>query len=178
MVPEKEKNEKSSLGIRDMILLTLFSMIAVMAKQFLRIPLRISGHGYFPFFLFLVFGSSYTGKKGAAAYMGVASGIFGVLAGVEDGPFTIFRFLLPGLVVEFMKKLPTIFSPVLNRAVEGLAAGMIMLIWKSAFNLLTGKPLEAVMVKFFPGLLTYSAMGILSGIIAHLLSGALKRYRR
>ncbi|MBN1901798.1 hypothetical protein JW926_10800 [Candidatus Sumerlaeota bacterium] len=178
MAPEKKKNKNANLGVRDMILLTIFAMISVMAKQFLRIPIRISGHGYFPYFLFLVFGSSYTGKKGAAAYMGLAAGICGVIAGVEDGPFTIFRFLLPGLAVELLGKLPNLFSPVVNRILEGIAAGWVMLIWKSAFNLLKGNPLESVLVKFVPGLITYTAMGALSGVIAHLLEKALKSYRR
>ncbi len=178
MGPEKGKKEKASLGIREMILLSLFAMIAVMAKQFLRIPLKISGHGYFPFFLFLVFGSAHTGKRGAASYMGLVSGIFGVLAGVEDGPLSFFRFLLPGLAVELLRKIPVIFSPVLNRVAEGVAAAWIMLVWKSFFNLVMGKPLEAVLVKFFPGLIAYFAMGVLGGIIAHLLTRALKVYRR
>ena len=48
---------------------------------------------------------------------------------------------------------------------------------KSGLNLITGKPFEFVLLKFYPGLVTYPAIGIFCGVSAWYMNRAVRKYK-
>jgi ABC-type thiamin/hydroxymethylpyrimidine transport system permease subunit len=160
-----------------MILLTVFALLSVAAKQMLRLDLNLPGHSYVLYLFFLVFAAEYIPRKGAAAFLGVTAGIAAVIAGSRKGVLDVLRFLLPALGLELTRFLPVMGHPVVNRALEGLVAALVMHATKSLLNLVTGKPLEIVLVKFYPGLVTYTLIGLFCGVGSHFMVRAVKRYK-
>ena len=171
------EKQKSRLTISETILLTVFALVSVAVKQMLRLDLNLPGHSYVVYIFFLIFGSCYVNKKGAAAYMGIVAGIFAVIAGSRKGVLDILRFCMPGLFLELTRYLPTLGHPLVNRVVEGVVAALIMHVVKSGINLITGKPLEVVLIKFYPGLLTYPLIGFTCGVCAYFMYGAVREYK-
>ena len=171
------ENQKSRLTISETILLTVFALVSVAVKQMLRLDLNLPGHSYVVYIFFLVFGPCYVNKKGAAAYMGIVAGIFAVIAGSRKGVLDILRFCMPGLFLELTRYLPTLGHPLVNRVVEGVLAALIMHVVKSGLNLIIGKPLEVVLIKFYPGLLTYPLIGCACGVCAYFMYGAVREYK-
>jgi len=171
------ENQKSRLTISETILLTVFALVSVAVKQMLRLDLNLPGHSYVVYLFFLVFGPCYVNKKGAAAYMGIVAGIFAVISGSRKGMLDILRFCMPGFFLEFTRYLPTLGHPLVNRVVEGVLAALIMHGVKSVLNLVTGKPLEVVLIKFYPGLITYPLIGCACGVCAYFMYGAVREYK-
>lgn len=172
-----EAKDHNRLLISELILLTIFALLSVAGKQMLRLDLNLPGHSYFLYIFFMVFGSSYIPKRGVALYMGIAAGIFAVVTGSKKGVLELIRFCAPALSIEFMKLFPTFGYPMVNRIFEGFASAMAMLIAKSALNLLTGKPLAFVLIKFYPGLVTYTVIGVACGVMAFYMERAVRRYK-
>jgi hypothetical protein len=166
------------LSISEMIMLTLFALVAVAVKQMLRLDLNLPGHSYILYLFFMVFGSSHVPKRGAALYMGVAAGIFAVIAGSRKGILDMVRFIAPGIFIEITRCLPTLGHPMVNRVVEGLFAALSMHVAKSCINLMVGKPFEVVLVKFYAGLVTYTIIGCACGLCAHFMERAIRNYKQ
>jgi hypothetical protein len=169
--------KKSGMTISQTILLTVFALVSVAVKQMLRLDLNLPGHSYVVYIFFLVFGPWYVNRRGGAVYMGVVAGIFGVITGSKKGVLDIFRFLMPALSVELTRFLPTLVHPMVNRVLEGVLAALTMHVVKSGLNLLVGKPFEVVLIKFYPGLVTYPLIGGACGVCAYYMYGAVKRYK-
>ncbi|MFH1154233.1 MAG: hypothetical protein V1793_10485 [Pseudomonadota bacterium] len=165
------------LLISEMILLTVFALLSVAVKQMLRLDLSLPGHSYVVYIFFLIFGANYIPKKGAAAFLGITAGIFAVIAGSRKGVLDILRFCLPGFSMELTRHIPTLGHPVVNRVMEGILAALIMHGTKSIVNLIAGKPLEFVLIKFYPGLVTYTVIGLACGVGAHFMVKAVKNYK-
>lgn len=176
-IPQSSRFQKQRLLISEMILLTIFALISVAVKQFLRLDLNIPGHSYVIYIFFLVFGPWYVNKRGAAAYMGIAAGIFAVITGSRKGVLDILRFCLPAFSLELTRYLPNLGHPIVNRILEGVLAALVMHITKSGLNLITGKPLEIVLIKFYPGLVTYPVIGCACGACAYFMHNAIRRYK-
>ena len=171
----KEKGHR--LLISELILLTLFALVSVAIKQMLRLDLNLPGHSYILYIFFMVFGSNYIPKRGAAAYMGIVAGIFAVISGSKKGILELIRFAVPAFSLEFMRYLPTLGHPLINRIVEGFVSAMMMHFTKSGLNLIMGKPWEFVLLKFYPGVVTYSIIGIFCGAVAFFMERAVRRYK-
>ncbi len=172
-----DRGERSGLLISEMILLTVFALVAVAAKQMMRLDLNLPGHSYILYIFFMVSGSCWVPKKGAALYMGIAAGIFAVTAGSRKGILDIFRYVVPALSLEGVRLLPVMGHPMVNRVMEGVILSLMMHVVKSGLNLITGKPFEVVLLKFYPGLVTYPAIGIFCGILAWYMNRAVRRYK-
>lgn len=174
----KTENVKNTrLEISETILLTVAALVSVAVKQMLRLDLNLPGHSYVVYIFFLVFTPCYVNKKGAALYMGIVAGIFAVVAGSRKGVLDLLRFCLPAFFIEISRYLPTLGHPLVNRVLEGVTAALVMHVVKSGLNLITGKPLEVVMIKFYPGLITYPLIGCACGVCAWYMLGAVRRYK-
>jgi hypothetical protein len=169
--------EPRGLQISEMILLTVFALLSVAVKQMLRLDLNLPGHSYVLYIFLLLFGTGYIPRKGAATFLGVTAGIVAVIAGSRKGVLDILRFLLPALFLELARFIPVLGHPLVNRTLEGILAALIMHATKSFLNLVTGKPLEFVLLKFYPGLVTYTLIGIACGVGAHFMVRAVRRYK-
>ncbi|MCP4119028.1 MAG: hypothetical protein GY737_27235 [Desulfobacteraceae bacterium] len=177
MLNNEPPEASNRLAISEMIMLTLFALVSVAVKQMLRLDLNLPGHSYILYIFFMVFGSTYVPKRGAALYMGMAAGIFAVIAGSRKGILDVVRFVAPGIVIEITRLFPTLGHPVVNRMAEGLFAALSMHVAKSGINLMVGKPFEVVLVKFYPGLVTYTIIGIACGLCAHFMEKAIRTYK-
>ena len=175
-LPEKER-QTSRLLISETILLTVFALVSVAVKQMLRLDLNLPGHSYVVYLFFLVFAPCYVNKKGAALYMGIVAGVFAVIAGSRKGVLDVLRFVMPAIFLELTRYLPTLGHPLVNRMVEGILAALVMHVVKSGLNLITGKPWEVVLIKFYPGLVTYPLIGIACGVCAYFMYGAVRQYK-
>ncbi len=173
---EKER-QTSRLLISETILLTVFALVSVAVKQMLRLDLNLPGHSYVVYLFFLVFGPCYVNKKGAAFYMGIVAGVFAVIAGSRKGVLDVLRFVMPAIFLELTRYLPTLGHPLVNRVMEGVLAALAMHVVKSGLNLITGKPWEVVLIKFYPGLVTYPLIGIACGVCAYFMYGAVRQYK-
>lgn len=109
--------------------------------------------------------------------MGVTAGIFAVMAGSRKGLLDLLRYVLPALALEGVRRVPKLGHPVANRILEGVVVALMMHGVKSGLNLVTGKPFELVLVKFYPGLLTYPVIGIFCGICAWYMNRAVRKYK-
>ena len=109
--------------------------------------------------------------------MGIVAGIFAVVAGSRKGVLDLFRFVCPAIFIEGARYLPVWGHPLVNRVLEGIGAALVMHVVKSGLNLLTGKPLAVVMIKFYPGLVTYPVIGCVCGVGAWYMYGAVRRYK-
>ncbi len=170
-------HQTSRLLVSETILLTVFALVSVAVKQMLRLDLNLPGHSYIVYLFFLVFGPCYVNKKGAAVYMGIVAGVFAVIAGSRKGVLDVLRFVMPALFLELTRYLPTLGHPLVNRVVEGVSAALIMHVVKSGLNLITGKPLAFVLIKFYPGLVTYPLIGGACGVAAYYMYGAVRQYK-
>jgi hypothetical protein len=101
-----------------------------------------------------------------------------VIVGSKQGVLAFVRFFAPALALEGLNKIPTMGHPLVNRIIEGIIVGLIMLVVKSGNNLLVGKPLEFVLAQAVPGLIAYPIFGIVCGIGAHYLTKAVREYTR
>ncbi|GAB6143973.1 hypothetical protein JCM12294_14110 [Desulfocicer niacini] len=175
-LPGKER-QTSRLLISETILLTVFALVSVAVKQMLRLDLNLPGHSYVVYLFFLVFGPCYVNKKGAALYLGIVAGVFAVIAGSRKGVLDVLRFVMPAFFLELTRYLPTLGHPLVNRVLEGVLAALAMHVVKSGLNLITGKPWEVVLIKFYPGLVTYPLIGIACGVCAYFMYGAVRQYK-
>lgn len=169
--------ETPGLKISETILLTVFALVSVAVKQMLRLDLNLPGHSYVVYIFFLVFGPYYVNKKGAAVYMGIVAGIFAVVAGSRKGVLDVLRFCAPAFFMELSRYVPTLGHPLVNRVMEGVMVALVMHVVKSGLNLVTGKPLAVVLIKFYPGLVTYPLIGSACGVCAWYMYGAVRRYK-
>lgn len=177
VISQSGQGHSHGIVLSELILLTVFALISVAVKQMMRLDLNLPGHSYIVYLFCLVFGPLYVNKRGAAAWMGVVAGIFAVISGSRKGVLDIFRFCMPAVFLEITRFLPTLGHPLVNRIVEGVTAALVMHVTKSALNLITGKPLEVVMIKFYPGLVTYPVIGCACGACAYFMYKAVLRYK-
>lgn len=169
---------KRGMRMRDLVLLSILALLSVAARSMLRIPIRVPGHSYTVYMLFLVFACSYIGRHGAAIFMGLVASIFGVIGVTQEGFMVFFHFFVPALVLEAFLFLPFPGPPVVRRIVEGLVVAESMLVTKSAVNVMSGQPYEVMLAKLVPGIATHTLFGFVAGILAYLLVRAVKTYTR
>jgi ABC-type thiamin/hydroxymethylpyrimidine transport system permease subunit len=146
-----------------LILLTLFSALVVVAKIALRTPFQLPGHSGIFWMAIIIVASRVVPKPGAASIVGVTSGIIAAFLGMGDfGPLNTFlSYTIIGLGSDFFLLLLGGKSEnVIVAVLVGIFGHLGKLLVKWTFGILSGAPVGFV------------ALGLLRSVIGYVLFGA------
>ena len=161
-----------------LILLTLFSALVVVAKIALRTPLQLSGHSGIFWMAIVVVGARVVPKPGAASVIGVTSGILASFLGLGDfGALnTLLSYALLGIVADLVIWLLGGNPENLVVAVlAGTLGHFAKFIVKWVFGLMTGAPLGFVALGLLRAIIGYIIFGALGGLLGWLTIKALHK---
>jgi len=161
-----------------LILLTLFSALVIVAKIALRTPLQLSGHSGIFWMAIIIVGARVVPKLGASSIIGVTSGILASFLGLGDfGALNTFlSYAMVGVGSDLMLWL-------LRSDTENLVVAIIVGIFghlgkfltKWLFGIITGAPIGFVALGLLQAFLSYAIFGALGGLLGWLTLKALKR---
>ena len=161
-----------------LILLTLFSALVVVAKIALRTPLQLSGHSGIFWMAIVVVGARVVPKPGAASVIGVTSGVLASFLGLGDfGTLnTLLSYALLGIVADLVIWLLGGNPENLIVAVlAGTLGHFAKFIVKWVFGLITGAPLGFVALGLLRSIIGYIVFGAIGGFLGWLTLKALHK---
>jgi ABC-type thiamin/hydroxymethylpyrimidine transport system permease subunit len=161
-----------------LILLTLFSALVVVAKIALRTPLQLSGHSGIFWMAIVVVGARVVPKPGAASVIGVTSGVLASFLGLGDfGALnTLLSYALLGIVADLVIWLLGGNPENLVVAVlAGTLGHFAKFIVKWVFGLITGAPLGFVALGLLRSIIGYVVFGAIGGLLGWLTIKALHK---
>jgi len=161
-----------------LILLTLFGALIVVAKIALRLPLQLPGHSGIFWMAIVIVAVGVVPRIGAASLVGLTSGIIAAFLGMGDfGALdTFLSYTMVGvgtdLALLLLGRNPE------NLIVATLAAtighiGKFLVKW--GFGVLTGAPVGFVALGLLRAIIGYVVFGALGGLLGGLTLKALRR---
>jgi hypothetical protein len=159
------------------ILLTLFAALIVVAKIALRLPLQLPGHSGIFWMAIVIVAAGVVPKRGAASVVGLTSGIIAAFLGMGD--FGALNTLLSYTMVG----VGTDLALLLLRDPENLAVAMIAgtlghlgkFLVKWVLGILTGAPVGFIALGLARAIVGYIIFGALGGLLGGLTLAALRR---
>jgi hypothetical protein len=86
---------------REALYLGFCATFIVITRAVFRLHLHVTGHSMFFIMFFLLLGRGCVHKRGSATLVGLVAGIICVVLGMgKGGPLVIFRYVVPGLIVD------------------------------------------------------------------------------
>lgn len=161
-----------------LILLTLFSALVVVAKIALRTPLQLSGHSGIFWMAIVIVGARVVPKPGAASMIGITSGILASFLGLGDFGVlnTLLSYALLGVVADVVLWLLGGNPENLIVAVlAGMLGHLAKFLVKWVFGLITGAPLGFVALGLLRAVIGYIVFGAIGGLLGWLTLKALHR---
>jgi hypothetical protein len=161
----------------ELILLTLFSALVVVAKIALRFPIQTPGHSGLFWMTILVVAAGVVPKRGAASLVGVSSGVLAAFLGMGDlGALNTFvSYTAVGVVADLALWLLRDPENLISGALVGVLGHLGKFVVKWVFGLLTGAPLGFVALGLAWSLVTYAVFGALGGVLGALTLRALRK---
>lgn len=161
----------------ELILLTLFSALIVVAKIALRFPIQVPGHSGLFWMAIVIVAGGVVPKRGATSLVGLSSGILAAFLGMGDfGAInTFFSYTMVGIATELALWL--LGAPE-NLWVAGLAGALGHLgkfVVKWILGIITGAPLGFIALGLAWSFATYIVFGILGGVLGALTLRALNK---
>jgi hypothetical protein len=159
----------------ELLLLAVFAALVVVGNVALRLPVKMPGHSGVVWMAVLVTARGVVPKRGAAAAVGLLSGLLAAFVGVGDkgGLDTLVSYAAAGVVVDLVLA----FAPAspLTAAVAGLAGNLAKLGVKVLLELWIGIPTGFLVVgRTFPAV-THAVFGLAGGYLGYLVLGSLRR---
>jgi ABC-type thiamin/hydroxymethylpyrimidine transport system permease subunit len=160
-----------------LILLSLFAALIVVAKIVLRLPLQLSGHSGLFWMAIIIVAARVVPKPGAASLVGLLSAVMAAFLGIGD--FGALNTLLSYTAVGVGADLALLLlGRPDNLAVAGLAGalghmGKFLVKW--GLGVLTGAPAGFIALGLGFSLLSYVVFGALGGGLGWLTVRALER---
>jgi len=176
---DKERRMKERyFSTFQLILLTLFAVLVVVAKVALRLPLQLSGHSGIFWMAIVIVAAGVVPKLGAASLVGLTSGILAAFLGLGDfGALnTLLSYTMLGVATDLALLL--LGRNPENLVVATLAATfghMAKFLVKWALGVLTGAPVGFVALGLARALVGYIIFGALGGLLGALTLAALRR---
>jgi len=161
----------------ELLLLSLFSALIVVAKIALRFPITLSGHSGVFWMAIVIVGAGVVRKRGATSVIGVTSGLIAAFLGMGDfGALNTFvSYTMVGIGTDlalFLLRDPTsLVAAPLAAAIGHLAK----LMFKWFFGVLTGTPVGFIALGLARAVLGYVVFGALGGLLGALTLRALER---
>ncbi|MBI9047373.1 MAG: hypothetical protein JEZ06_22995 [Anaerolineaceae bacterium] len=160
-----------------LFLLTFFSVLVVVAKIALRLPLQLSGHSGIFWMTIVIVGSKVVPKKGAASVIGLLSGLIAAFMGLGD--LGALNTLLSYAVLGICTDLALMFlGDPENMIVAGMAAAfghLSKLLVKWLFSIIAGAPVGFIALGLAKAIGLYIVFGALGGILGSLTLKALRK---
>ncbi len=161
----------------ELILLTLFSALVVVAKIALKFPIQVPGHSGLFWMAIVIVAAGIVPKRGAASLVGLSSGILAAFLGMGDfGALnTLLSYTMVGVGTDLALWL---LQDPENLLVAGLAGalghtGKFLVKW--VLGMITGAPLGFVALGLAWSLLNYLLFGALGGVLGALTLRALRK---
>ena len=160
-----------------LILLTLFAALIVVAKIALRLPLQLPGHSGIFWMAIVIVAAGVVPKRGAASMVGLTSGIIAAFLGMGD--FGALNTLLSYTMVG----VGTDLALLLLRDPENLAVAVVAatlghlgkFLVKWVLGILTGAPIGFIALGLARAVVGYIIFGALGGLLGGLTLAALRR---
>ncbi len=163
--------------IFEIILLTLFSALVVVAKIALRLPVQLPGHSGLFWMAIVVAGAGVVPKRGAASLIGLTSGILAAFLGMGDfGALnTLLSYSLLGVGTDLALWLLRDPENLVVAALAGALGHLAKFLVKWVFGMVSGAPLGFVALGLAWSLVNYLFWGALGGLLGGLTLKALRR---
>jgi len=166
---------RSYFSTFELLLLALLATLVVAGNVALRLPLKVPGHSGLVWMALLVVARGVVPKLGAAATVGLLSGLLAAFVGVGDkgGLDTLVSYTAAGAAVDLVAACAP--ANVLTSALAGLAGNSAKLGVKVLLELWIGIPTGfLVLGRTFPAL-THAVFGLAGGYLGYLVLEALRR---
>jgi hypothetical protein len=169
--------KKQYFSTFELILITLFSALIVVAKVALRFPVQVPGHSGLFWIAIVIVGAGIVPKRGTASLIGLSSGILAAFLGLGDfGALnTWLSYTLVGVGVELSLWLLQNPENILVAALAGSLGHTGKFLVKWILGILTGAPLGFVALGLVWSLLNYLLWGALGGVLGALTLRALRK---
>ena len=166
---------RSYFSTFELLVLALFAALVVTGNVALRLPVKLPGHSGVVWMAVLVTARGVVPKLGAAATVGLLSGLLAAFMGVGDkgGLDTFVSYAAAGAAVD----LAVACAPpsALTSAVAGLAGNLAKLGVKVLLELWIGIPTGFLVAgRSFPAA-THAVFGLAGGYLGYLVLGSLRR---
>jgi len=161
-----------------LILLTLFAALIVVAKVALRLPLQLPGHSGIFWMAIVIVAAGVVPKRGAASLVGLTSGILAAFLGLGDfGALnTLLSYTMIGVATDLAFLLLGYKPEALVVAILAATFGhMAKFLVKWGLGVLTGAPVGFVALGLVRALVGYIVFGALGGLLGALTLLALRR---
>jgi hypothetical protein len=160
-----------------LILMTLFAALIVVAKIALRLPLQLPGHSGIFWMAILIITASVVPKRGAASLVGLTSGLLAAFLGLGDfGALdTVLSYAMAGVGVDLALVLLGSLENLLTATIAGLIGHLAKFLVKWAIGLVSGAPIGFVALGLARTLVSYIVFGAIGGLLGGLTLVALRK---
>ena len=160
-----------------LILLTLFAVLIVVAKIALRLPLQLSGHSGIFWMAIIIVASRAVPRKGAASLVGLISGIIAAFIGLGDfGALnTLISYTAVGVGTDLALLLLGNPENLLVAGLAGTIGHFAKFLVKWAFGAISGAPVGFVALGLAKAMIGYLVFGAIGGILGGLTLIALRK---
>ncbi len=159
----------------ELLLLALFAALVVVGNIALRLPVKMPGHSGLVWMALIVTARGVVPKLGAAASVGLLSGLLAAFVGVGDkgGLDTLVSYTAAGAAVDLV----VVLAPpgAVTSALAGLAGNLAKLGVKVLLELWIGIPTGFLVIgRTYPAA-THAVFGLAGGYLGYLVLGSLRR---
>lgn len=160
-----------------LILLTLFAALIVVAKIALRLPLQLSGHSGVFWMAIMIVAAGVVPKPGAASLVGLTSGILAAFLGMGDfgGLNTLLSYTIVGVGTDLALLLLRDLENPTAAALVGAIGHFGKFLVKWGLGALTGAPVGFVALGLTRAIIGYIVFGAIGGVLGALTLAALRR---
>lgn len=163
------------LNLADALRLTMLGTLLIVVEKITRLPIHLPGHASI-WLGIMVLGKGLIPRFGAGIIMGLVAGMLAVLLGQgREGVFILGKFLLPGLLLDFLVLLlnSRLESPVTG-AIYGALAGLVKMAVSFTVGMLLKLPMGFLALGLGFAFLSHAVFGAAGGAVASLLIRRMK----
>lgn len=159
------------------LLVATFAALLVAARVALHLPIKVPGHSGLFWMSILLVATAVVPRAGAATATAGLASILAVFVGVGDrgAVATVLAYLAAGAGVDAVRALTRRRESLAAFGLAGLAGNLAKLGVMSGLEIFAGVPVGFVLVGRAWALVTYTAFGILGGVLGLLVVRALRR---
>lgn len=176
-------NARSYFTLNDIVLMSMMAALIIVLRVALRIPMHLTGKSGLFWVIPIIVCIGITQKLGTGTYIGVISSVLAVMSGLGDSALDGFNYLVIGVSIDLLCFL---FKGHLDNLLVGVLVGAIghlcKLISNSYLDVVTGTPVEVIMISIgYAAVLHALFGGIGGGVSAAVLnrlyrSGVVKKH--
>ena len=161
----------------ELILLALFSVLVVVSKIALRLPVQLPGHSGIFWMAIVIVAAGVVPKFGAAALVGLTSGIIAAFMGLGDfGALnTLLSYTMLGVCTDLSLLLLRHPENLVVGGLVGTLGHLAKLLVKWLFGMVSGAPVGFIALGLARSVVGYVVFGALGGVLGSLTLVALRK---